>query len=105
MNALVKQAARFIMAFGLVVGSLTTAAPAHAAPLSCNGAIVDIFGGRTYVVHSCSGTGTVQYTADCLIGSDIVFSKGWAPPGGTRTFAFNCPLNSYIGTVSYKVIG
>lgn len=100
-----KHALRALAAIVLVAGTFAVAAPAQAAPLNCNGAYVDTRGDLTVVVHSCSGTGTIQYTVDCFIGQDAIFSKKWSPPGGSYTFPFRCAFGSEGVGVTYRVIG
>lgn len=93
-----------VMAIGMVIGVAPSASAANA---SCGDAVLDTLGGRTYVVHSCrvsgSGSVTLQYHVDCLLGSNAKFTESWSSPGGSYIFPYSCTLDSGI-TVTYKVV-
>lgn len=101
LTRLLRSVAALVLALG--AGTLVTAAPAQAAPLDCGRAFTDTVGDNTYVVHSCSGTGTIEYTVDCLVGSNAVFSRQWKPPGGSYRWPYTCALDSGFA-VTYRVI-
>ncbi len=96
---------RIALAGLFALGTLAVAQPANAASLSCGPAALDNFNGQDYVVHSCSGSGTVRYTVKCTPGTDAIFSKKWTAPGGSQLFPFSCGWGAIIGPVSYEVIG
>ncbi|MGF9754170.1 hypothetical protein AAII07_03135 [Microvirga sp. 0TCS3.31] len=96
MNQLTRRLAG--IATSVVVLGLGVAAPASAAPttepralarLQCGMAYLDFTDWThtsAYVVHSCTGTGTVQYDIDCMFAPDVTISHGFQ--GGASIHRF-----------------
>ncbi len=72
---------------------------ASAAGLTCGQAGLANKSGQTaYVIHSCTGTGTIKYKVDCLAGPDVHFSWVYKGYGASIYKKIKCPG---IGRPSY----
>lgn len=79
---------------------------AQAAGLTCGRAFIDYDAPRgTSVIHSCEGSGTVQYEVNCRTSSNFRFSHTYHEPGASIRRLVSC--DSFGGTwneVSWKIV-
>ena len=83
-----------------VGGGLASAEPASAASITCGQAVYDP--AHEAVVHSCDGTGLIQYTIDCTWPPDVSFTYRWES-SASRLLPYTCDGRGEW-SVSYKII-
>lgn len=90
-----------------LAGVQTAAAPgAHAAGLTCGRAFVDYNApGGASVVHSCVGSGTVQYEVTCPTTSNFMFTHVYREPGASIQRPVRCDtFGGAWGNVTWKIV-